>query len=99
MGVVLQLPKGKASGKQVPEHKGFARDVADPALRAALAALNDHNHYLARVARINLLEVFQRLDTLEAVVFAQSALIAELRSQLQGQPASDNFPRVDQAKP
>jgi hypothetical protein len=81
MGEVLQLPKRKKSVRQTSSHRGFATAVADPTLRAALLTLYENDEHLARVTKLTLMEVFKRLDTLEALVFAQSVLIAELRGQ------------------
>ena len=81
MGVVLELPKKKKSAKKTTGAKGFPRGVADPHLRAALLTLSENDQHLAKVAKLNLMEVMNRLDTLEAIVFAQSVLIAELRGR------------------
>jgi hypothetical protein len=43
--------------------------------------LHENDENLARAAKLNLMEVFKRLETLEAVVFAQSVLIADLRGK------------------
>ena len=81
MGEVLKLPTRKKAVKKATGNGGFAKAVADPTIRAALLTLNENDQRLARVAKLTLMEVFKRLDTLEAVVFAQSILIAELRGQ------------------
>ena len=81
MAEVLQLPKRKKSVKQTTRNKGFANAVADLAARAAFQALHKNDQHLARVVKLNLMEVFRRLDTLEAIVFAQSVLIAEIRGE------------------
>jgi hypothetical protein len=67
--------------KKNTRDKGFPRGVVDPHLRAALLALSENDQHLAKVAKLNLMEVINRLDTLEAIVFAQSVLIAELRGK------------------
>jgi hypothetical protein len=81
MGEVLQLCQRKEPGRKTTGGKKFAHAIADPALRAALQTLQENDEQLARVARLNLMEVFERLDTLEAIVFAQSVLLAELRGR------------------
>ena len=81
MGEVLQLSQRKEPVRKTTGRKKFANANADPALRAALKTLYENDQQLARVAKLNLMEVFKRLDTLEAIVFAQSVLIAELRGQ------------------
>lgn len=81
MGEVLQLPKKKKAERQTFRSRGFATGVSDPTLRAALLTLYENDQHLARVAKLNLMEAFKRLDTLEAIVFAQSVIIAELRGQ------------------
>ena len=85
MGEVLQLSPGKEPVRKTAGRKNFAKAIADPTMRAALQTLYENDEQLARVAKLNLMEVFTRLDTLEAIVFAQSVLIAELR----GQPLTD----------
>ena len=81
MGQVLKLPTWKKSVRKASSSRGFANAVADPNIRAALLTLSENNQHLARVAKLAMMEVFKRLDTLEAIVFAQSVLIAELRGQ------------------
>jgi hypothetical protein len=81
MGVVLELPKKRKLVKKTSGDQGFPRGIADPHLRAALLALAENDQHLAKVAKLNLMEVINRLDTLEAIVFAQSVLIAELRGK------------------
>ncbi len=81
MAEVLQLPKRPKSEGKTTKATGFADAVADPQVRAALHALQENDEYLAHVAKLNLMEVFERLETLEAIVFAPGVLIAELRGQ------------------
>ena len=79
MGEVLELPKRKKSVKKVTSNQGLPNSIADPHIRAAFVALSENDKHLARVAKLSLMEVYRRLDTLEAIVFAQSVLIADLR--------------------
>jgi hypothetical protein len=81
MGEVVKLPKRKIPVKRDIRNKGFPDAVADPHLRAALLTLYENDEHLARAAKLNLMEVCKRLETLEAIVFAQSILIAELRGR------------------
>lgn len=81
MGEVLKLPKSKKTEKKAVRSKDFPVAVADPILRAAFITLYENDQRLARVAKLNLMEVFKRLETLEALVFAQSVLIADLRGK------------------
>jgi hypothetical protein len=81
MGEVLKLPKRKKPTKKAVGNKGFPEAIADPNLRAALMTLYENDEHLARAAKLNLMEVFKRLETLEAIVFAQSVLIADLRDK------------------
>ncbi len=81
MAEVLQLPQRQRSEGKTATSTGFADAVGDPQVRAALHALHENDEHLAHVAKLNLMEVFERLDTLEAIVFAQGILIAELRGQ------------------
>jgi hypothetical protein len=81
MGEVLELPKGKKPGKKTTGNRGFPGAVADPRVRAALLTLYENDQHLARAAKIHVREVLKRLDTLEAIVFAQSVLIADLRGK------------------
>ena len=98
MGEVLELPQRKKSVRQTTRNKGFANTVADPHVRDALFTLNENDQHLARVAKLNLMEVFRRLDTLEALVFAQSVLIADLRGQPLTLKQRDKISRVLQRK-
>jgi hypothetical protein len=81
MEEVLKLPKDKKTVKKASGSKGFPESISDPDLRAAFLTLYDNDQRLARVARLNLVEVGKRLETLEAIVFAQSVLIADLRGK------------------
>jgi hypothetical protein len=81
MAEVLQFPKRPRTAKKTSRSDGFANAVADANVRFALQALNDNDEHLARVIKLSLMEVCRRLETLEAIVFAQSVLIAELRDQ------------------
>jgi hypothetical protein len=83
MGEVLKLPesKSKKSLQKTMGNKSLPQTIADPNLRAALMTLHENDENLARAAKLNLMEVFKRLETLEAVVFAQSVLIADLRGK------------------
>ncbi len=81
MGEVLKLAKSKKTVKKAVRSKDFPEGIADPILRAAFATLYENDHRLARAAELNLSEVLKRLDTLEAIVFAQSVLIADLRGK------------------
>ena len=83
MGEVLKLPesKRKKSLQKAMRHKSLPQVIADPFLRAALTALQENDENLARAAKLSLMEVFKRLETLEAVVFAQGVLIADLRGK------------------
>ncbi len=53
--------------------------IDDPHLRAALMALYENDKQLDRVSGKTFKKIFRRLETLEALVFAQSIMIAELR--------------------
>ena len=79
MGEVLKLPKGKKTAKKAGRNKDFPDGIADPVLRAAFLTLYENDRSLARAAKLNLMEIFKRLENLEAIVFAQSVLIADLR--------------------
>ena len=81
MGEVLELPKGKKTVKKAMRSKDFPEAIADPILRAAFVTLYDNDQRLARAAKLNLMEMSKRLETLEAIVFAQSILIADLRGK------------------
>jgi hypothetical protein len=81
MGEVLKLPKGRKTGKNAIISKGFPVAIADPIIRAAFVTLYDNDERLARATKLNLKEVFKRLEILEAIVFAQSVLIADLRGK------------------
>jgi hypothetical protein len=81
MGEVLKLPKRKKTVKKAVRNKGFLEAIADPVLRAAFVALYENDQRLAKAAQLNLMEVCERLETLEAIVFAQSVLIARLRGK------------------
>jgi hypothetical protein len=81
MGEVLQLPKGKKTVKKAVRSKDFPEGIADPILRTAFVTLHENDQRLARAAKLNLMEVLKRLETLEALVFAQSVLIADLRGK------------------
>jgi hypothetical protein len=83
MGEVLKLPesKSKKSLQKAMGNKSLPQTIADPNLRAALMTLHENDENLARAAKLNLMEVFKRLETLEAVIFAQSVLIADLRGK------------------
>ncbi len=81
MGEVLNLPKRKKPIHKAGRNKGFPDAISDPHLRAALMTLYENDEHLARAAKLNLMEVFNRLETLEAIVFAQSVLIADLRGR------------------
>jgi hypothetical protein len=83
MGEVLKLPesRSKKALQKNMGNKSLPQAIADPNLRAALMTLHENDENLARAAKLNLMEVFKRLETLEAVVFAQSVLIADLRGK------------------
>lgn len=81
MGEVLQLPKRRKPGKETKGDKEIEPNASEQSILAALAALAETDKHLARVYKLNLMEVFRRLDTLEGIVFAQSVLIAELRGK------------------
>ena len=80
MGEVLKLPKGKKTTKKAGSNKDF-EGIADPILRAAFMTLYENDRRLAKAAKLNLMEVWTRLENLEAIVFAQSVLIADLRGK------------------
>jgi hypothetical protein len=81
MGEVLKLPKGRKTGKKAIRSKDFPMAIVDPIIRAAFVTLYDNDERLARAARLNLKDILKRLETLEAIVFAQSVLIADLRGK------------------
>jgi hypothetical protein len=81
MGEVLKLPKGKKPVKKAVRSTDFPEGISDPILRAAFVTLYDNDQRLARAAKLNLMEIVKRLETLEALVFAQSVLIADLRGK------------------
>lgn len=81
MGKVLELFKSKKPAKKTAVEKIFPGGVTDPHMRSALLTLYENDKHLAKVAKLNLMELMNRLDTLEAIVFAQGVLIAELRGK------------------
>jgi hypothetical protein len=81
MGEVLELSQRKKSVKKTNRNKDFPKSIADPNIRAAFMALCENHEILAKVSEKYLMEVFRRLDTLEAIVFAQSIMIADLRGE------------------
>lgn len=81
MGEVLKLPRRKKAAKKTNRAKVLAGAVGDPCLRSVLLSLYDNDLRLHRMAERSLKAIFQRLDALEALVFSQSVLIAELRGQ------------------
>jgi len=81
MGKVLKLPTGKKAAKKAGRSKGLFEDIGDPILRAAFMTLYENDQRLAKAAKLNLMEVLTRLENLEAIVFAQSVLIADLRGK------------------
>jgi|GEM_PF-2004647 hypothetical protein len=81
MGEVLQLLRRWKPGKDTGGYKEIQPPLTDRQIREALAALAEYDKHLAKVVRLNLMEVCKRLDTLEGIVFAQSILIAQLRGK------------------
>jgi hypothetical protein len=81
MGEVLKLPKGKKTAEKAAGSKDFPEVVADRILRAAFMMLYENDRRLARAAKLNLMEICKRLEKLEAIVFAQSVLIGDLRGK------------------
>lgn len=81
MGEIVQLPKRMKWFKKVSRLREIPDTVADPQLRAVLTALCENDNHIARVAKLSLMEMHQRLDTLEGIVFAQSVLLADLRGK------------------
>ncbi len=83
MGEVIRLPRqrksAKKSAKKRNRRKVLVGAVEDPHIRSALMALYANDRDLDRVASQTFKRVFKRLEALEAIVFAQSILIAELR--------------------
>jgi hypothetical protein len=81
MGAVLKLAKAKKTAQKAAGSKDLLEAIVDPILRAALVTLSENDQRLARAAQQNLTGVLKRLETLEAIVFAQSVLIADLRGK------------------
>jgi|WetSurMetagenome_2_1015567.scaffolds.fasta_scaffold443692_1 hypothetical protein len=81
MGKLLKLPTGRKAVKKAGRSKGLFEDIGDPILRAAFMTLYENDQRLAKAAKLNLMEVLTRLENLEAIVFAQSVLIADLRGK------------------
>jgi hypothetical protein len=79
MGEVLKLPRRKKAIRQKSQERVLAQWFDDPRLQAAFMALYDNDKWLDRVVSRTFQEIFKRLETLEALVFAQSIMIAELR--------------------
>jgi len=77
---VLKLPEGKRAAKKADRNKDIEA-ITDPILRAALKTLHENDQCLAKAVRLNLMEVLTRLENLEAIVFAQGVLIADLRGK------------------
>lgn len=81
MGEVLKLSRRKNAVRQKSQERVLAQWFNDPRLQAALMALYDNDKWLDRVVSRTFQEIFKRLETLEALVFAQSIMIAELKGQ------------------
>jgi hypothetical protein len=67
--------------KKAGRNKDSFEAIADPILRTAFRTLYDNDQRLAKAAKLNLMEIVKRLENLEAIVFAQSILIADLRGK------------------
>ncbi|MDI6853128.1 MAG: hypothetical protein QME75_05925 [Deltaproteobacteria bacterium] len=83
MGEVLKLPRRKKAVKKTRARREMvlANAFDDPHLQAALLALYDNDKQLDRMASQAFKKIFKRLEKLEALVFAQSLIIAELRGK------------------
>jgi hypothetical protein len=79
MGDVVRLPGRKNSVRRHKQKRVLERAINDPNLRAALLALYENDQQLDRVSSQAFRKIFRRLEVLEALVFAQSIMIAELR--------------------
>jgi hypothetical protein len=79
MGDVVRLPGRKNSVRRHKQKRVLERAINDPNLRAALLALYENDQQLDRVSSQAFGKIFRRLEVLEALVFAQSIMIAELR--------------------
>ena len=85
MGNVIKLPRRKKSLRKTKRERVLEGAIDDPHIRAALLALYENDKQLDRVSGQTFKKIFRRLETLEALVFAQSIVIAELR----GNPLTD----------
>jgi hypothetical protein len=79
MGEVIKLPRRKKSVGRAKREQVLASAIDDAHIRAALLALYENDKQLDRVSSQTFKKIFRRLETLEALVFAQSIIIAELR--------------------
>lgn len=79
MGDVIKLPRRRQSMRKTNQERVLEGAIDDPHLRAALMALYENDKQLDRVSGQTFKKIFRRLETLEALVFAQSIMIAELR--------------------
>ena len=79
MGDVIKLPRRQKSVKRTKRERVLEGAIDDPHIRAALMALYENDQQLDRVSGQTFKKIFRRLETLEALVFAQSIMIAELR--------------------
>jgi hypothetical protein len=79
MGEVIKLPRRKKSAGRAKREQVLASAIDDAHIRAALLALYENDKQLDRVSSQTFKKIFRRLETLEALVFAQSIIIAELR--------------------
>lgn len=79
MGDVIKLPRRRKPLSRSRREEALEGAIADPHVRAALLALYENDKQLDRVSGRTFKKIFRRLETLEALVFAQSIMIAELR--------------------
>ena len=79
MGEVLKLPYRKKATRNTQQERVLSNTIDDPYILAALMALYDNDKRLDRMASRTFTKIFKRLETLEALVFAQSIMIAELQ--------------------